>query len=216
MQYRGIRKIHEGKFITRYDVDYVTEEGHPKTYEIISRNPNIQTLSELQNGKADSVVLILTDESGEHILVSREYRMAMARWIYNFPAGLIDPGETPEQSARRELWEETGLSLVRIDDVLEHSYSAIGFSNERNVCVYGVATGTFRKSTSDAEEIVPGWYSREEMKQLLRTESFAARTQAHCYAWAYAASLHNPEGISPAADGYHCEAISPHIMNTEN
>ena len=49
MIYRGIRKIHEGKFITRYDVDYLTAEGRPKTYEIISRNSNIQTLEDLQN-----------------------------------------------------------------------------------------------------------------------------------------------------------------------
>ena len=185
MKYQGIRKIQQSKFITRYDVDYLTEEGHVKTYEIISRNPDIRTLEELQNKKPDSVILILTDESGERILVSREYRMAMAQWIYNFPAGLIDPGETPEQSARRELWEETGLELVRIDDVLDGSYSAIGFSNERNICVFGVAAGEFKKSTSDAEEIVPGWYTKEQMCQLLRTQPFAARTQAYCYAWAY-------------------------------
>jgi len=184
MQYQGIRKIHEGKFITRYDLDYLTREGHVKTYEIISRNQNMQTLEDVQNKKADSVVMILTDESGERILVCREYRMAMAQWIYNFPAGLIDPGESPEESARRELWEETGLTLTRIDDVLDNSYSAIGFSNERNVCVFGTAAGEFRQSTSDAEEIVPGWYTREEMLRLLRTEAFAARTQAYCYAWA--------------------------------
>ena len=154
MKYQGIRKVHEGKFITRYDVDYVTAEGHAKTYEIISRNRNIKTLEQLQNR------------------------------IYNFPAGLIDPGETPEESARRELWEETGLTLTRIDDVLDNSYSAVGFANERNVCVFGAAAGEFRKSTSDVEEITPGWYTREEMRQLLRTQPFAARTQAYCYAWA--------------------------------
>ena len=184
MKYQGIRKVHEGKFITRYDVDYVTAEGNPKTYEIISRNRNIQTLDDLQNRKPNAVVIILTDESGELILVNREYRMAMAQWIYNFPAGLIDPGESPEESARRELREETGLRIVRIDDVLDNSYSAVGFSNERNVCVFGIAEGEFRKSTSDAEEITPGWYTKEEIKQLLRTEPFAARTQAYCYAWA--------------------------------
>ena len=97
MKYQGIRKIHEGKFITRYDVDYVTAEGHGKTYEIISRNRDITTLEALQNKKADSVIMILTDKDGERILVNREYRMAMAQWIYNFPAGLIDPGETPEE-----------------------------------------------------------------------------------------------------------------------
>ncbi len=184
MKYQGIRKIHEGRFITRYDVEYMTEEGNPKTYEIISRNKNIRTLDDLQNRTPDSVIMILTDESGERILISREYRMAMAQWIYNFPAGLIDPGETPEESAKRELLEETGLDLIRVDDILDNSYSAIGFSNERNVCVFGAAAGEFRKSTSDAEEIVPGWYSREEIRKLLRTEPFAARTQAYCYAWA--------------------------------
>ena len=184
MKYQGIRKIHEGRFITRYDVDYVTAEGNPKTYEMISRDGNIQTLEDLQNRKPNAVVMILTDESGELILVNREYRMAMAQWIYNFPAGLIDPGESPEESARRELREETGLRIVRIDDVLDNSYSAVGFSNERNVCVFGIAEGEFRKSTSDAEEITPGWYTKEEIKQLLRTEPFAARTQAYCYAWA--------------------------------
>ena len=185
MIYKGIRKLSEGRFITRYDVDYVTAEGHPKTYEIISRSKDIRTLEELQNKVPNAVVMILTDESGERILVNREYRMAMAQWLYNFPAGLIDPGETAEESARRELWEETGLRLTRIDDVLDNSYSAVGFSNERNICVFGTAEGTFRKSTSDAEEIVPGWYTRDEIKQLLRTEPFAARTQAYCYTWAY-------------------------------
>ena len=61
MKYLGIRKIHEGRFITRYDVDYVTAQGRPKTYEIISRNRDIRTLEELQNRAPDSVVLILTD-----------------------------------------------------------------------------------------------------------------------------------------------------------
>jgi ADP-ribose pyrophosphatase len=111
--------------------------------------------------------------------------MAMAQWIYNFPAGLIDPGETPEQSAKRELWEETGLTLTRVDDVLDNSYNAVGFANERSICVFGTAAGEFRESTSDVEEIVPGWYTKEQMRALLRTEPFAARTQAYCYAWAY-------------------------------
>ena len=190
MKYKGIRKILEGKFITRYDVDYLTAEGHEKTYEIISRNRNLQTLEDLQNKVPDSVIMILTDEAGERILVSREYRMAMAQWIYNFPAGLIDPGETPEESAKRELWEETGLTLTKVTDVLDNSYSAVGFANERNICVFGTAAGQFRKSTSDAEEIVPGWYTREEIRALLRTEPFAARTQAYCYAWAHEGEQH--------------------------
>jgi ADP-ribose pyrophosphatase len=183
MKYQGIRKIHEGRFITRYDIDYRTEEGHTKTYEIVSRNRNIRTLEELQNRTPDSVIMILTDESGERILLSREYRMAMAQWIYNFPAGLIDPGETPEMAAARELREETGLKLVEITDHIGESYSAVGFSNEKNVCVVGTAEGSIQASDSDVEEIEAGWFTKAEVRELLKTQRFAARTQAYCYLW---------------------------------
>ena len=110
--------------------------------------------------------------------------MAAGTWVYNFPAGLIDPGEVPEQSEKRELWEETGLELYEINDELGLSYSAVGFSNEMNVCVIGKARGEFRQSTSNVEEIEAGWYTKEEVRNLLKTERFAARTQAYCYLWA--------------------------------
>lgn len=109
--------------------------------------------------------------------------MAAGLWVYNFVAGLIDPGETPEESARRELREETGLELVEISDVMDKSIAAIGFSNEKNVSIFGKARGEFKASTSAEEEIIPGWYTKDEVRELLRTEYFAARTQAYCYLW---------------------------------
>ena len=81
------------------------------------------------------------------------------------------------------MWEETGLSLDRIEEILGESYSAVGFSNEKNLCVVGTASGTFQPSTSTVEEIVAGWYTKEEVQSLLQNAPFAARTQAYCYMW---------------------------------
>ena len=92
-------------------------------------------------------------------------------------------GETACDAARRELWEETGLELYEIDDFIGTSYSAVGFSNETNVCVVGKARGEFRPSTSTVEEIEPGWFTKAEIRELLKTQRFAARTQAYCYVW---------------------------------
>lgn len=185
MKFKSIIKKEQGKFITRYDVQYETVDGVIKNYEMISRNNNINNFEELHGKAADAVVIIVTDESGEHILIDREFRLAPGEWVYNFPAGLIDPGETPDISAKRELMEETGLELYEVTDTIGTSYSAVGFSNETNMCVVGKARGSFKPSTSTFEEIVPGWYTKEEVKKLLRTEKFAARTQAYCYGWAY-------------------------------
>ena len=146
MKYKGIRKINEGHFITRFDVDYETEDGQSKVYEMISRKKDITSLEELRGDKPDAVVLILTNMSGDRILVNREFRMASGSWVMNFPAGLIDEGEDAETAAARELREETGLILKEIDDIIGLSYSAVGFSNEMNVCVVGKCDGTIRYS----------------------------------------------------------------------
>ena len=162
MKFVGIEKKEQGKFITRYDVQYETVDGIVKNYEMISRNGEITDFEGLHGKAADAVVIITTDEAD---------------------AGLIDPGETPEVSARRELMEETGLELYEISDTIGTSYSAVGFSNETNMCVVGKARGEFKPSTSTLEEITPGWYTKAEVRELLKTEKFAARTQAFCYVW---------------------------------
>lgn len=183
MKFEKIEKIHQGKFITRYDITYKTVDDKEKVYEMISRNHNMITHEELSNHSADSVVLIMHNKTGDKILLNREYRMACGDFVFNFPAGLIDPGEEFMESAKRELKEETGLDLVRVDDVLGESFSAIGFSNEKNICVVGVAEGTFCPSHSTVEEIEALWYIKEEVRELLKKEYFAARTQSYCYLW---------------------------------
>lgn len=183
MKFKGLAKKEEGKFITRYDITYETADNMEKVYEIISRQKDMKDFEALHGKKADSVVIIATDGSGEKILVCREFRLAVGDWVYNFPAGLIDDGEEPIESAKRELREETGLELYEIDDFIGPSYSAVGFSNEINVCVVGKARGEFHESTSAVEEIEPHWYTKEQIRELLKTDRFAARTQAYCYLW---------------------------------
>ncbi|MCR5624568.1 MAG: NUDIX hydrolase [Lachnospiraceae bacterium] len=183
MEFQNIKKVNQGKFITRYDVTYKTIEDTEKVYEMISRNPEITEFKDLADHPVDSVVLIMHDRTGEKILINKEFRMPCGGFVYNFPAGLIDPGEDYMQSAKRELWEETGLQIVEVKDVLYDSFSAIGFSNEKNVCVVGVADGEFSPSTSAVEEIEAKWYTKEEVRELLKDNYFAARTQAYVYLW---------------------------------
>ena len=183
MKFEKIEKVHDGAFISRYDITYTTADNRQKVYEIISRNKNIQSIEDIRNQNTDGVVIIMTDDKNEKILLNKEYRMAVADYVYNFPAGLIDEGETPEQAAVRELKEETGLDVVCIEDKLFDSYSAIGFSNETNAVIIGKAVGAFAESSSTLEEIQAGWYTRQEVRELLKDKHFAARTQAYCYMW---------------------------------
>ena len=184
MKFIDIKKVHEGRFITSYNAEYETDLGNRKIYEMVSRDKNITDLAGIKREKCDAVVLIITSTDGNKILLNREFRMAVGGFAYNFPAGLIDEGETPDVAAARELWEETGLKLVSIDEVLPVSFSGVGITNEKSCCVLGKAEGEFAPSTSDEEEIEARWYTREEVRELLKENNFAARTQAYCYWWA--------------------------------
>ncbi len=183
MIFKKIEKIHSGKFVSRYNLTYETTDYKEKVYEMISRRPDLKTYDDLRSTSCQAVVIIVTDEDNSHILLNKEFRMATGHWIYNFPAGLIDNGETALEAAKRELQEETGLILYEISDTLPISYSAASFSNETNICILGKARGTFQKSSSTTEEIEANWYSKEQVRELLKTELFAARTQAYCYVW---------------------------------
>lgn len=185
MVFKGIKKVHGGEFISRYDLEYETKSGGKKVYEMISRDPNVDSLESLQKKDIDAVVMIVRDPCGGKLLLNREFRPAVGEWVYNFPAGLINEGETPEEAAARELFEETGLTLLSIDEVWAPSYSAVGFSNERNIVMVCTADGTIGESNSEVEEIEARWLTAGEVRELLKTEVFAARTQAYCMKWAF-------------------------------
>lgn len=184
MIFKKIEKVGSGKFLHRYDLTYETKDHQEKCYEIISRKSELSDPDQIWDAPADGVVMVIHDESGEKLLLNREFRLSVGNWVFNFPAGLMEPGETPEQTAIRELKEETGLDLIRITDVLPASFSAIGFSDEKNVCVVGVASGAFSESSSVFEEISARFYSKRELAKLLKTEVFGGRSQSYCYLWA--------------------------------
>ena len=104
---------------------------------------------------------------------------------YNFPAGLIDKGETPIEAARRELKEETGLTLVEEIATLSPSYASQGTSDELMVIVICTCEGEIKESCFADEEIVAKWYTKEEIKKLLDQGAYmSVRTQMFLWQWA--------------------------------
>ena len=94
-------------------------------------------LAQLPNGKSVIVdrvefphsVAVLPVIGGERVVLLKQYRPSLKKWIFETPAGVIDPGEEPEEAAKRELREEAGLIANELLKVGE-GYVSPGYSTE--------------------------------------------------------------------------------------
>ncbi len=90
-------------------------------------------------------------ESREAILV-RQYRPGPEKMLLSFPEGYIDPGELPEETARRELLEETGFKAGHVQ-LLKKFYRAYS-TEERYVLLATNCHPASTSATTDAEEFI--------------------------------------------------------------
>lgn len=134
------RRIHTGK-VLNLDIDRVRfPNGSEGELEII-RHPG-----------ASAVVPFLSDPKGPdpEVLLLRQYRYAADGYLYEIPAGRLDPGETPERCAHRELKEETGCTASSMQHLMT-MFTTPGFIDER-IHLY-LADGLTRgESSREADE----------------------------------------------------------------
>jgi len=79
---------------------------------------------------ASAVLPFLDDADDPLVLLIRQFRHAADGFIWEIPAGRLDPGESPEECARRELREETGYSAGGYRR-LTTIFTTPGFTDER-------------------------------------------------------------------------------------
>jgi ADP-ribose pyrophosphatase len=96
--------------------DFVIQpDGNPGEYFVVERAP--------------AVVIVAEDAAGDLVLVEMT-RYTLGRRLFEFPAGMVEPGEDPRDAAKRELREETGMIAGSIEE-LGIVYPSPGLSDER-------------------------------------------------------------------------------------
>jgi ADP-ribose pyrophosphatase len=111
--------VYEGKLF-RVTTDHIlTPNGHETTRDVVRHN--------------GSVIILALDTSKSKkdpwIVMERQYRHAAGRFLWELPAGKLDPGEEPVAGAQRELEEETGYRAKKWKLLVEY-YASPGFLGE--------------------------------------------------------------------------------------
>jgi ADP-ribose diphosphatase len=88
------------------------------------------------------------------VLLIRQFRHAADGYVWEIPAGRLDPGESPEACARRELEEEAGVMAHRLER-LTTIYTTPGFTDERIhlFLASGLTSGTERREADEFVEV---------------------------------------------------------------
>ena len=161
-------KITDQKWINLFRVQYVNSKDKLCSWIFASRKED-----PYGNKSPDAVVLVVTvnTPTGRKLVVTKEYRAPIDDYEYGFPAGLIDPGMTVDETVAKELKEETGLDLVSIGDKSNQVFSSAGLSDESVIMVFveaeGELSGKYQESTEDIEAFL---YDIDDIRELLSSD----------------------------------------------
>jgi ADP-ribose diphosphatase len=146
------RRVYEGKVLS-LDVDEVEEPGGVRAVREVVRHRG-------------SVAALPVHEDGRVVLV-RQYRYAVDASVWELPAGRLDPGESVEEAARREMEEEVGLRPRRLE-ALAVFYTTPGFCDEVMHLFRATGLQSVTPRPEADERIEAHAFTLEEAREMIR------------------------------------------------
>lgn len=158
-QLKKISRQTDNRFLNIYEAEYYNEKTEKDfTYYIASRRDggDLSATTGIHD-RCDAVMAFCSFENGDIVLL-RQFRPAVNTYLYESPAGLVDAEETPEEAIKREVYEETGLTVKEAKLFAPTSYNSAGMCDE-SLAVYlatveGEISLEHKEENEDIEVIV--------------------------------------------------------------
>jgi ADP-ribose pyrophosphatase len=127
MDVKHLEKLTDEKWVNLFAATF-EHAGHTGRWVFASRRDRPHSPN-----PGDAVVIVaVLREAGEppRLVLIREFRVPVGGYVIGLPAGLLEPGESVEDTVRREMREETGLEVVAVRRVTQPLVMSAGMSDE--------------------------------------------------------------------------------------
>ena len=164
------------KFLNMFEFTVEDRTGNVHPYYVASRATSIDALKANTRKNTPDGAIIYAVHKGEtdRIVLVKQYRYSIGDYIYELPAGLVDPGECYKDTAVREMKEETGMKFVPIaceECYSEPFFTTVGMTDESCRTVFGEAFGEPSNAfLEESEDIEVVFADRELAKEILKTQ----------------------------------------------
>ena len=103
---KGVKRLTENRFLNLYELDARQRNGEAITYYVASRAKGTENLKSVSgHRRADGVIMYgVYGEKNDKLVLIRQYRYPLGDYIYEFPAGLVEPGEDVREAGIREMF----------------------------------------------------------------------------------------------------------------
>jgi ADP-ribose pyrophosphatase len=129
-----------------------------------------------------SAVMMAVDDR-KRILLVRQYRLPTGRYLWELPAGSVDPGEKPLQTAKRELKEETGYRAKNWKKVISF-FPSPGFLTEKMTIFLATGLTAGDATPMDDERIETRWFTAKQVEAAIDAgEILDAKTMLGYFFW---------------------------------
>ena len=171
----GIKKLTDNRYLNLYELDATFRDGSRAPYYVASRRKSADLVKAASHDNhPDGVILCgVYGEEKDRLVLIRQYRYPIDGYVYEFPAGLVEPGEDMVQAGIREMLEETGLSFSPVHST-QPFFMTVGMTDESCGLVFGYCDGQPTNAHQEgSEDIQVVLADRAECRRILREELVA-------------------------------------------
>lgn len=134
----------------------------------IDQNKKEDIWYSVERGNSGKTVLVAAIIDNK-LVVTKEFRVAISDYEWALPAGLVEDGDTVEETAKRELKEETNLELIEIVEKTPFMTNSAGLTNEVVSIVFVYAQGSVNQDGNEqSEEIETFLMEKHEVENLMK------------------------------------------------